>query len=48
MTYVFIDVIEATITRDEACNFLSVLNQLHTHTLTNGGVRLFGLKTTTV
>ena len=46
-TYVFIDVVKATITRNEASNLLSVLDQLHTDTLTNGRVRLFGLKTTT-
>ena len=46
-TYVLVDVVKATITRNEASNLLSVLDQLHTDTLTNGRVRLFGLKTTT-
>ena len=43
---VLIYVVKATITRHEASDLLSVLDELHTHTLADGRVRLLGLKTT--
>ena len=44
VTYVLVYVIKATIARDETRDFLAVFDKLHTDTLTNGGVRLLGLK----
>ena len=43
---VLIDEVEATITRNETGDLLAVLDELHTHTLTNSGVGLLSLKTT--
>ncbi|GBE63067.1 formate alpha, putative [Babesia ovata] len=37
---VFVDVVEATIPRDESGDLLTVLDELHANTLTIGGVRL--------
>ena len=48
MSYVFFDEVEATITRDECCDLLSVLDELNTDTLTHGRVRLLGLNTAVV
>jgi hypothetical protein len=40
---IFIDEVQTTIIRHEACDLLTVLDELHTASLTNSGVRLFGL-----
>ena len=40
---ILINVVQATITRNEGSNLLSVLDQLNTHALTNGRVRLLSL-----
>ena len=40
---VLIHKVQATIARHEGSDLLSVLDQLHTHALTNGRVGLFGL-----
>lgn len=45
MAYVFVDEVQATVTRNEASDLLAVLDQLDSHTLTNGRVGLLGLKT---
>ncbi len=45
-TNVLVDEVEATISWHETSDLLSVLDQLHTDTLTDGRVGLFGLKTT--
>jgi len=42
---VFIDVVQATITRDEGGDLLTVLDKLNTDGLTNGGVGLLSLNT---
>ncbi|GET88363.1 40S ribosomal protein S23, putative [Leishmania tarentolae] len=42
---VFLDKVKAAIVRHERDDLLVVLDQLHTHTLTNGGVRLLGTDT---
>ena len=44
---VLIDEVQATITRDEGGDLLSVLDQLHTDALTNGRVGLLGLDSPT-
>lgn len=44
-THVLIDEVQATVARDEAGNLLAVLDELNSDTLTNGRVRLLGLKT---
>ena len=43
---VFVDEVQATVVRDERCNLLAVLNQLHTNALPHSRVRLLGLDTT--
>ena len=40
---VLVDVVQATIARNESSDLLSVLDQLNTHALTNSRVRLLGL-----
>ena len=40
---VLVHKVQATIARNEGSDLLSVLDQLHTHALTNGRVGLFGL-----
>ena len=42
---VLVHVVQATIARNEGSDLLAVLDQLHTHALTNGGVGLLGLHT---
>ena len=42
---VLVHVVQATIARNEGSDLLAVLDQLHTHALTNGAVRLLGLHT---
>lgn len=44
--HVLIDEVEATIPRHEGRNLLAVFDQLSTHALTDGRVRLLGLDTT--
>ena len=44
---VFVDEVQATVSRDEAGNLLTVLDELNANTLTNGRVRLLSLKTAT-
>jgi hypothetical protein len=46
-SYVLVNVVKATISGHETSNLLSVLDELHSDTLTDSGVRLLGLKTTT-
>jgi len=41
---VLVDVVKATVAGNEASDLLSVLNELHSDTLTDSGVRLLGLK----
>lgn len=45
VTYVFVDEVQTTVSWHEACNLLTVLDELDTNTLTNGRVRLLSLKT---
>ena len=45
---VLVHVVQATIARNEGSDLLAVLDQLHTHALTNGGVGLLGLHTATI
>ena len=45
---VLVHVVQATITRNEGSDLLAVLDQLHTHALTNGGVGLLGFHTAMV
>ena len=45
-THVLVDVVQASITRHERSDLLTVLDQLHTNALTDGRVRLLGLHTT--
>ena len=40
---VLVHKVQTTIARNEGSDLLSVLDQLHTHALTNGRVGLFGL-----
>ena len=42
---VFSQVVKATIPRDESSDFLTVLVEEHSHTLSNSGVGLFGFDT---
>jgi len=42
---IFIDIVERTVKRDESRNFLSVLNQLDSDSLSHGRVRLLGFDT---
>jgi len=42
---VLIAVIQATVARAESSDLLAVLDELHAHAFTNGGVRLFGFDT---
>ena len=42
---VLVHVVQATIARNEGSDLLAVLDQLHTHALTNGGVGLLSLHT---
>lgn len=43
---VFFNVVQATVTRYESGDLLAVLDQLDSHALTDGRVRLFGFNTT--
>ena len=45
---VLVHVVQTTIARNEGSDLLAVLDQLHTHALTNGGVGLLGLHTATL
>ena len=45
-TYVLINEVKTTITRNEGSDLLAVLDQLATNGLTNSGVGLLGLNTT--
>merc|ERR1712168_324064 len=42
---ILLNVIQTTIVRDESSDLFTVLDQLHTNTLPDGRVRLFGLNT---
>ena len=42
---VLVHVVQTTIARNEGSDLLAVLDQLHTHALTNGGVGLLSLHT---
>lgn len=42
---VFVDKVQATIVRNESSDLLTVLDELNTDTLSNGGVWLFGFNT---
>ena len=46
LTYVFFNVVQATIVRDESSNLFAVLDQLNSGTFTDGRVRLLSLNTT--
>lgn len=43
---VLLNVVQATVTGHERGDLLAVLDQLHTHALADGGVRLLSLNTT--
>ena len=45
---VLVHVVQATIARNEGSDLLAVLDELHTHALTNGGVGLFGFHTAAI
>src|SRR5689334_9698209 len=45
MTYVFIEEVQATVTRNEGGDLLVVLDKLYTNALTNSRVRLLSLNT---
>ena len=45
---VLVHVVQATIARNEGSDLLAVLDELHTHALTNGGVGLLGFHTATI
>lgn len=47
-SHVFVHEVQATVTGHEAGYLLAVLNELHTHTLTDSGVRLLCLQTTVI
>ena len=48
MANVIINKVQATITRNESCNLLTVLDQLNTDALTKGRVRLLSFDTTVI
>ena len=45
---VLVHVVQATLARNEGSDLLAVLDELHTHALTNGGVGLLGFHTTMI
>ena len=45
---VLVHVVQATIARNEGSDLLAVLDELHTHALTNGGVGLLGFHTAAI
>jgi hypothetical protein len=45
---VLFNVVQATIARNECCDFLSVLDKLDTNALTDGGVRLLSFNSTVI
>ena len=45
---VLIHIVQATIARNEGSDLLAVLDELHTHALTNGGVGLLGFHTAAI